>query len=339
MKIEYKNPKKKHGILVWEADVNFLSKEKDFNLRGMGELEMKKMAGKLYGEDALFFTPSVRAESFFLWVSKMKEWESQKNVKAQYSLDTRKEYEDKDNGNLIGIYDFSKNILGTKRLKINFSLESYEVELESENWDTKEYKRSSPFYIRYTRSERYIGQTDDIVKVAREVTREGGGYLAKAKMVYNWVTKNVTHENTSSRRSAKMIFESKKGNTIEINFLFIALLRAVDIPARLVSGSFGELEKTQEFHFWTEFYIEEVGWVPVDCVKKMFAKMDNKRIVFSKGENIVLEMSPENDNFFNISYKRVFFMQPEAIYISKKEEGLFAVRENKHLLVKEQKEE
>ncbi len=337
MKIEYKNPEKKQSIFIWEAEINFLSKEREFNLRNASEEEIKEIAQKRYGRDVHVFPSSQRQESFFLWISKIKEWESQKNIDAHYSIRESKEYEDKENKNTIALYDFSKNILGKKQLKVQFSTDIYQVAFDPGDWKTKEYDKSSPFYIRYTRGERYIGQTEDIVNLTNDITREGEGYLAKAKIIYNWIIKNITPQNTNTRRGAMRVLENGSGGTIEINFLLLAMLRAADIPARMISGVWGEIEKRQEFHFWTEFYIEGVGWIPVDCVKKMFGDMDNKRIILSKGENISLEMAPENDNFFNISYKRIFFLQPEAFYVSKKEEGFFAIKENKYILVKGQR--
>ncbi len=337
MKINYKNPEKRKAIFVWEADVNFISMQKSFGMKESNEDEIKKTAIKKYGNDCFVFPSSLRSESLLLWVSRIKEWESQKEVQTSYSLKERKSYVDNENENIIDIFDFSSNILGKKQLKIMFSLQSYEVEVEADSWDTKEYKKSSLFYIRNTRSGRQLGQTNSIKDEANQIIKEGGSYFSKAKMLYNWIIKNIAYEKTDTKRGAMRVFETKSGNEAEISFLYITMMRAVGIPARLVSGAWGQVEKKQDYHFWTEFYIEDVGWIPVDCAKKTFASIDNQRLIFSKGENIMLDMSPNNDKFFQIDNKRVFSMQPEALYLNKSESGFFALKTNKHLLVKGEK--
>ncbi len=334
MKIEYKNPQKRKGILIWEADVNFLSKKRDFGMKGAGEAEMMERAKKIYGEDALLLPSFGREDVFLVWISHVREWESQKGVEASWSVEAKKNYEDRENGNTIGIFDFSKNISGKKQVKINFSLEAYEVELNTEEWSTKEYNKSSSLYRKYTKSDRWLGQTDDIVSLAKDITKNGSTYFSMAKAIYNWTMENITFREGGGERGAIRVFQSKDGSAAEMSFLCITLMRSVGVPARLVSGAWGEVEKKQDLHFWLEFYLQDVGWVPVDCAKKMFGTLDNKRTIFSKGESIFLERAPENSDFFKINYKKTFFLQPEAVYINKSEEGVLALKQNKYLVVK-----
>ncbi len=336
MKINYKNPEKRTGILIWEGDVSFLSREKDFSLRGIGEEEIKERARKVNGDNALYFFTAVnKADSFLVWVSQIKEWDSQKVLSSESSVTEKRSYEDKENGNIISFIDFSSKVLGRKQIKINFSIEVSEIEVEEGSWVTDDYDKSSPLYRKYTKSERQLSQTDDIVKLAEEITRSTDDYFPKAKIIYNWIVENIEHKEKTGERGAIRVFQSKNGNAAELSFLCITLMRSVGIPARLVTGAWGEAGRRQENHFWLEFYLNNVGWVPVDCAKKMFARLDNKRTIFSKGENIILERGPDQSEVFNINYKRVFFMQPEATYINKQEDGLLVVEQNKYLLVKE----
>lgn len=333
MKIEYKNPEKRKGIFIWEIDVNFLFKESNLHFKNASEEEMVREVEKTYGGDTLCFPSINKPNAFLLWVSQIKDWDSQKVLYSDYNGE-KKDYNDQENGNLIGLFDFSKEILGKKQLRINFTLEEYETKLQTENWETSPYDRSSPLFRKYTKSERQLGQTDNIVNLAKEITKDSSSYFSKAKMIYNWISENISYKDSNAKRGAMRVFESKGGNSAEMSFLYITLLRSVEIPARLVSGAWGEIEKKQDFHFWIEFYLEGVGWIPVDCAKKMFGEIDSKRIIFSKGENILLEKSPDQSAVFGINYHRVFFMQPEAAYLNKQESGIFAIKENKYLLIK-----
>ncbi len=334
MKLHYKNPEKRRGIFIWEADVNFLSRESDFNLKGLSDEKMRERAEKIYGSDALYFPASSRTNVFLFWIAQIKNWDTQKVIESSYSPADKKDYQDIENDNLIGFFDFSNNILGKKQVKANFLIESYEVELDEENWISGNYKTSSDLYRNYTRSERQLGQTDDIVAKAKEITREGSSYYAKAKRVYNWISENILVKETNFERGAVRVFQSKEGSAAEVSFLCVTMMRAIGIPSRIVVGAWGEIEKRQDPHFWLEFYLEDVGWVPVDCAKNLFAKLDNKRTIFSKGENILLEKAPEQSSYFNIGYRRTFLMRPEATYINGQGNGFFAVKENKYLLVK-----
>jgi transglutaminase-like putative cysteine protease len=334
MKIEYKNPEKRRGIFIWEADVKFFPREGDFSLNSLGNEQVVEKVKKREGGEGLFFAGPRRADKFLLWISQIKDWDSQKVLEVSYNISNKKDYIDKENDNLIGLFDFSSNIEGRKQLKMSFLIESYEVSLESLDWTTKDYDKSSSLYRKYTKSESHLSQTDEIVKAARNITDDGGSSFAKAKQIYNWIATNIKYEMTSKNRGAIKVFQSKTGNSAELSFLFITMMRSVGVPTRLVSGAWGEVEKKQEAHFWAEFYLEGVGWIPVDCAKELFAKLDNKRTIFSKGENIFLDKSPEHSDVFGIKYRRTFLMQPETVYIDKEKAGVLNVKQNKYLLVK-----
>ncbi len=339
MKIEYKNPKNKKGIFIWEMDVNFLSREEVMGtFVSSNERVLEKMYQK-YGEDAICFPSNSRENVFLLWVSEIKEWDSQKNVTANYGIEKRKTYEDRENGNSIVVFDFSNNIIGRKQLRLNFSFDAYEVNLTGKDFKTGEYDRQSSFFRNYTKFERQITPTDDVIKIAKDVTSEHGNYIGKAKKLYDWVVDNISYVDSNKKGNVARVFQAKEGNAREISFLYIALLRSIDIPSRIITGVYGEEGRKQKFHSWAEFYLEEVGWIPVDCSKKLFSELDNNRIIFSKGENILLERGPITSNIFDINNKRAFFMQPEVFYIDYEKSGFFALKQNKYLLVKEQLKE
>jgi hypothetical protein len=198
----------------------------------------------------------------------------------------------------------------------------------------KDYNKNSLLYQQNTKNERMLSQTEEIIAMAKNITQESNNYIVKAKRIYDWVIENIAYKNSNTERGAIRTFQNREGNAGEISFLFTTLMRAEGIPTRIITGEWGEREKKQDFHFWNEFYIEDVGWVPVDCIKKLFGEMDNKRIIFSKGENIVLEKAPEKGEVFGINYRKAFFMQPDVFYIDKSEEGVFAVKQNKYILIK-----
>jgi transglutaminase-like putative cysteine protease len=98
--------------------------------------------------------------------------------------------------------------------------------------------------------------------------------------------------------------------------LFVALCRAVGIPARGVTGMVGwgpwvneeDLRVREERHTelsadglatarlsgpfgghrWPEFYLPGYGWIPVDPTWDRFPLIDNRRVILSKGTDVLI---------------------------------------------------
>lgn len=106
--------------------------------------------------------------------------------------------------------------------------------------------------------------------------------LAQAKAIYDWVVDNAIYDPelpAGSGGDVRKQFELRRfgGRSLEINGLFVALCRAIGIPARCVHGLrlgpsrlFGKLglsndDATRAQHCRAEFYIPGYGWIPVDA--------------------------------------------------------------------------
>lgn len=92
---------------------------------------------------------------------------------------------------------------------------------------------------------------------------------------------------------AKYLLDNGVGECGDYSALFIALCRASGIPARPVVG-YWAISGSNQTHVWAEFYLEGVGWIPVDVtIGQMekenrdyyFGNMDNQRVILSKGYN------------------------------------------------------
>ena len=60
----------------------------------------------------------------------------------------------------------------------------------------------------------------------------------------------------------------KYGNCTDFHALFIGLMRASGIPARFSIGysiPVGESGELTGYHCWADFYLDGLGWVPVDA--------------------------------------------------------------------------
>ncbi len=105
--------------------------------------------------------------------------------------------------------------------------------------------------------------------------------VAQAKAVYDWVVDNTIYDPSlpgcgSGDVMRQLISGQYGGRSADINGLFVAVCRAIGIPARCVFGqrvgssrlfrSLGLIstDATRGQHVRAEFYVPGYGWIPVD---------------------------------------------------------------------------
>ncbi|PHR26205.1 MAG: transglutaminase [Desulfotalea sp.] len=114
--------------------------------------------------------------------------------------------------------------------------------------------------------------------VAGKVTVQG-----KARAIYDWVCDNMYREpktNGCGAGNVCSLLLVPGGKCTDIHSVFVALCRAVGVPAREIFGirqgkqDVVDISKWQ--HCWAEFHLPGYGWVPVDPadVRKMMLKHD-----------------------------------------------------------------
>jgi len=115
-------------------------------------------------------------------------------------------------------------------------------------------------------AEKYI-EKDDLL-VARTASYLGEkDELLTIRNIYEYVIDSMTYSGYRKMdHGAVYALEEKKGDCSEYSYLFAALCRANNIPARVVEGYAFDGEKEPR-HAWVEAYLKEYGWVPFDPAK------------------------------------------------------------------------
>ena len=109
------------------------------------------------------------------------------------------------------------------------------------------------------------------------------------------------------------LIRKEKGDAYDFAVIFTALLRACDIPAVTNAGILVSQDLTTQSHWWCEFYVDRVGWIPVDPAlgagmeynrwadrpveedrDYYFGNMDSHHIVFSRGWSKLKPFSADN---------------------------------------------
>ena len=269
-----------------------------------------------------------RTKDLKLWVPIPREWDSQKAVKIiSVQPPPHAEYEDPEHGNRMLFWDFGKGPeKPSYRVDIKFRLESYEVYAEVDPERVGSYDKTSKEYALYTRSEHTICITPAIKQIAQEAVGDEKNPYLQAERIFKYVAEKVRYKMHRLERGVGtevlLNFPIKDEKTGEEYFegacdqqhsLFIALCRAVGIPARAVVGFVGwdpwtkeedielflpielnlspeGLAGTQHYtatmpHVWAEFYLAGYGWIPVEVTGKRFGHW-NTRLIMSKGSDV-----------------------------------------------------
>ncbi|UCE09513.1 MAG: transglutaminase domain-containing protein [Candidatus Thorarchaeota archaeon] len=116
-----------------------------------------------------------------------------------------------------------------------------------------------------TRMHPYWETEDALVQdISQSIAERSNNDESYSRLAYEIVRNTVklrTH--LDHRRGAADAARSKEGDCDEFADLFVALNRAVGIPARRVVGHFYRSEEPEP-HAWSEVYLQRLGWVPVD---------------------------------------------------------------------------
>lgn len=143
-------------------------------------------------------------------------------------------------------------------------------------------------------------------KIAADVTAGKKTPLARARAAYDYVLSTMRYEKPAGfgqgwgQGDIEWACDKKYGNCTDFHALFIGLLRASGLPARfsigyaIPTGARGEIPG---YHCWADFYLDGVGWVPVDASEGwkhqeradyFFGHHDADRVQLSTGRDVPL---------------------------------------------------
>ena len=162
-----------------------------------------------------------------------------------------------------------------------------------------------------------------IAQLVQESTAGAIDTLDKAHKIYEYVVSTMRYDKTGEgwgHGDAMWACTSKRGNCTDFHSLFIGMMRASGIPARFEIGFPLPADKTAGdipgYHCWAEFYVEGIGWIPVDASEAwkhpekheyFFGAHDVNRIQFTTGRDLRLDAAQKGDplNYFIYPYVEV----------------------------------
>jgi transglutaminase-like putative cysteine protease len=138
--------------------------------------------------------------------------------------------------------------------------------------------------------------------------------LPRSKAIYDYVVDNMEYKKVGKgwgNGDTYWACSAKYGNCTDFHALFNSLARAEGIPSKFEIGFPIPEDKPEGkiggYHCWVNFYLPNVGWVPIDAseAKKHPKKRDMffgthpaDRIMFSRGRDLVLGQKSKPLNYF-----------------------------------------
>jgi len=147
--------------------------------------------------------------------------------------------------------------------------------------------------------------------------------LEKARAIYQHIVATVKYDKSGQGWGRGDIYyacDARRGNCTDFHAIFIGYCRALGIPARFAIGfplptdrGAGQIGG---YHCWAEFYVKELGWVPVDASEAakdpkrrdyFFGAHDENRVEFTRGRDLTLNPKQTDAalNYFIYPYAEV----------------------------------
>lgn len=160
-------------------------------------------------------------------------------------------------------------------------------------------------YKVYTAPDSCIPSGDAVlVQLAKTIVGKETNPYKQALLIYNYMLENYRLLNQLQPKeiSSTNLMDSLQGDAYDFAIIFTALCRATGIPALPVSGILVDNAKNGQNHWWSEIYLENFGWLPVDVAMAAglnfdlpseienprefyFGNLDLYHIAFSRGWN------------------------------------------------------
>lgn len=120
----------------------------------------------------------------------------------------------------------------------------------------------------------------NVVSLAKEIVRDENGMLKKARLIYEWVYRNIKKTPAITIPMAAEVLNSRRGDCNEHTTLYTALARAAGIPARIALGLTYK-DGYFYYHAWPEIFIGQ--WIAIDPTLGQFPA-DAAHIRITTGE-------------------------------------------------------
>ncbi len=190
-----------------------------------------------------------------------------------------------------------------KQFSENFVVSVYEINTTVKQELVTSYANmNTMLYTAAIRADKCVPSgNSEIIGLAKKIIGKETNPYKKAKLIYDYMLDNYSLRTVKSDSSPVLdLIKKKEGDAYDFAVVYTALLRASGIPALPDSGVLVDRDLKTKDHWWSEFYICGVGWIPVDPAlgaglsykswtetenarEYYFGNLDSQHITFSRG--------------------------------------------------------
>lgn len=231
--------------------------------------------------------------------------------------------------NMIQQVAQNKGVGGKTAFNQTFVLSVYEINTDVNADKIKSYKNLDTEFMRKAlRADSLVrSDTDEVLILVNEIVGKEKNPYKKAKLIYNYMLNNFEIQGRLRKTDANPLelIKKKQGDAYDFAVIYTALLRAADIPALTDAGILVCQDMLTQAHWWTEFYVEGLGWIPVDVAlgagmdyrkwnegepvddaNYYFGNLDSHHILFSRGWS---QLKPFTENNKIVQHPRSYALQ------------------------------
>ncbi len=108
-------------------------------------------------------------------------------------------------------------------------------------------------------------ENTEIREKSREITTTTETTVEATNAIVHWITQEISY--ASKTVSAQECLANKSGDALSTSRLVVALLRSLQIPARILGGLLYTSNGIFVQHHWVEVYVESYGdWISIDAL-------------------------------------------------------------------------
>jgi hypothetical protein len=206
------------------------------------------------------------------------------------------------------IHQITKNRNNTPKtvFRQNFVLPVFEVRTKVNTAKIGNYKNTEKNLLSGAlRADNLVpSSSPEVTELAAKIIGKEKNAYNKAKLIYNYLCDN--YEVLSKVRKGDSdpldLIREGRGDAYDFAVICTALLRAAEVPSYTDGGVLVNQDLQSQSHWWCEFYIDRLGWVPCDPAlgagfeykrwtesesaddrDYYFGNMDSHHILFSRG--------------------------------------------------------
>lgn len=123
----------------------------------------------------------------------------------------------------------------------------------------------------------------EVIKKAKELTKEAKTDLEKVNLIYAYVTNNIKYDYSKQKTvnvdyipSIEQAYNTKSGICYDYASLTAGMLRSVGVPTKLVKGNNKDIA---EYHAWNQVYLAETNsWKIIDTTYDSIYTANNQAV-------------------------------------------------------------